>query len=91
MFHIRKGLDKDKKGEEDKNKKNESKEINAFMGVSTSISEDDCCMDTGATEHMCWNKNLFTTLKEIREDRKVKIRNRSVLEVKGVEEIRLNS
>ncbi|KAG5887299.1 hypothetical protein JTB14_007026 [Gonioctena quinquepunctata] len=41
-------------------------------------------MDTGASEHMCWDKRLFETLTESQMERKVKIGDGNMLDVAGI-------
>lgn len=54
---------------------------NAFIGCSGTIEVDDWCMDTGATEHMCWNRKLFNTIDKLKKERKVKIGDGKLLKV----------
>ncbi|KAG5866664.1 hypothetical protein JTB14_016898 [Gonioctena quinquepunctata] len=65
----------------EKNKKDESSIINAFVGASVKLLSDDWCMDTGASEHMCWDERLFETLTESQMERKVKIGDGNMLDV----------
>ncbi|KAG5872062.1 hypothetical protein JTB14_026756 [Gonioctena quinquepunctata] len=65
----------------EKNKTDESSDINAFVGASVKLLSDDRCMDTGASEHMCWDKRLFETLTESQMERKVKIGDGNMLDV----------
>ncbi|KAG5895417.1 hypothetical protein JTB14_029428 [Gonioctena quinquepunctata] len=71
----------------EKNKTDESSDINAFVGASVKLLSDDWCMDTGASEHMCWDKRLFETLTESQMERKVKIGDGNMLDVAGIGDV----
>lgn len=65
--------------------KDSNSEINAFMCSSTSSVERGIWyMDTGASEHMCCDKNLFESLGDKSYSSRVKVGNGTLLEVKGV-------
>lgn len=70
---------------------NDKSKFNAFIGsTSTNIEQTDWCMDTGASEHMCWDEHLFTALKRC-ESGTVKIGDGSSLEVKGIGTVQVQS
>lgn len=64
-------------------------DTNAFIGSSVQISGNDWCMDTGASEHMCWKKDVFVSFSETNVNRKVKVGNGSLLDVKGIGNVEL--
>lgn len=71
-----------KRTEKDDEKSNET---NAFMVFSKNIKNgNDWCLDTGASEHMCWNKDLFQDLIETKMKKQVKVGNGEKLPVEGV-------
>ncbi|KAK9687530.1 hypothetical protein QE152_g36191 [Popillia japonica] len=74
-----------------KGKRDVSPEENAFIGISKKLEASDWCMDTGASEHMSWERSLFKTLNTIQTEKKVKIGDGSVLEVTGIGNIEIGS
>jgi len=81
---------KNKESEMDKDTKADKKsEVNAFIGASTSLNSNDWCLDSGASEHMCNDKNLFETLKEEQAAGKIKIGDGTLLDVEGTGTVKL--
>lgn len=62
----------------------------AFVGGQP-LNETDWCMDSGASEHMCNNLNLFEQYDEVADRRKVKIGNGAFLKICGVGTIKLDA
>jgi len=83
---------KNKESEKDKDTKADNKsEVNAFIGASTSffLNSNDWCLDSGASEHMCNDKNLFETLKEEQAAGKIKIGDGTLLDIEGTGTVKL--
>lgn len=79
-----------RKNRERQDKKQEEKvETNAFIGTPKMLNDYDWCMDTGATEHMCRNKDMFEDMKMTEVNRKVKLGDGNLLEVKGIGTVRV--
>ncbi|XP_018372310.1 PREDICTED: uncharacterized protein LOC108767079, partial [Trachymyrmex cornetzi] len=81
-FRKTKENEKDKEIKQDKETENKSK-VNAFIGDNRSSNSKDWFMDTGASEHMCNDKKMFQIFCERQEIKKIKIDNRTLLDVKG--------
>lgn len=74
-----------KKGKEERNRKPKSDEYsNAFIGeLSSQMKPKDWVMDSGASEHMCWDESLFSGMIVKESDKNVKVGNGNILEVRG--------
>ncbi|KAG5875031.1 hypothetical protein JTB14_008140 [Gonioctena quinquepunctata] len=70
-------------------KRNKSPVSNAFVGYSENFNADDWCMDTGASEHMCWNDTFFENIVIVKKIRKVKVGDGNLLNVEGYGTVKL--
>lgn len=79
------------KNEKQQTSREENKiDSNAFMVYTGSKkNKNEWCLDTGASEHMCWNQDLFEELIEISYKKQVKVGNGEKLPVKGIGKITL--
>lgn len=69
----------------------DTKEVEAVALIGESnLSEKDWVLDSGASDHMCFNKNDFTYIDETM-DKKVKIGDGSYIEVKGMGKVKLKA
>lgn len=96
---------KNKKNQIDKEEMNQgSKSTQAFVGTSININEnvfttvgfadqniDTWWLDSGATEHMCFNQTLFNEINGLKIKKQVKVGNGTLLEVRGTGNIKLRS
>ncbi|KAH1024909.1 hypothetical protein HUJ05_009743, partial [Dendroctonus ponderosae] len=73
-----------KKNTKPRKQTNDPPDTNAFIGSSIQIGGNDWCMDTGALDYMCWKKDVFVTFSEANVNRKVKVGNGSLLDVKDI-------
>lgn len=69
--------------------RNEHQNYNAFVGSTVKPNADDWCMDSGASEHMCWDSKLFENMIPTNVDKMVKVGNGDMLKVKGVGQVSL--
>lgn len=80
-----------KKGKEGINSKqqeqSESSDTNAFMVYTEKLKTGDWCLDSGASEHMCWDKGLFNKINQLKIKKVVQVGNGHKLEVKGIGEV----
>lgn len=74
---------------DNKNDRNESGKDNAF--VTNFSDEKSWLVDTGASEHMCYDRNLFSTYTELSNVRKVVIGDGSELNAVGYGIIKLKA
>lgn len=81
-----KNKNKDTNQRNDKEKENES---NAFMVFGNKIKTNDWCLDSGASEHMSWNKNLFDKIYKMTTNKMVQVGNGEKLDVKGYGNIKI--
>ncbi|KAG5884955.1 hypothetical protein JTB14_026553 [Gonioctena quinquepunctata] len=58
---------------------------NAFVGCFENLKADDWCMDSGASEHMCWNENII----KVKKIRKVKVGDGNLLNMEGYGTVKL--
>lgn len=56
-----------------------------------SLNQSDWCMDSGASEHMCNDRDLFEQYSEITDERKVRIGDGSYLKILGIGKIKLEA
>ena len=59
-------------------------DTNAFMVSLENQNMDKWYLDSGASEHMCWNINLFDQIEKSKTQKKVKVGNGEPLDVKGM-------
>ncbi|KAG5889107.1 hypothetical protein JTB14_003910 [Gonioctena quinquepunctata] len=80
-----------RKGREENrtDKRNKSPVSNAFVGYSENFNADDWCMDTGASEHMCWNDTFFENISIVKKIRKLKVGDGNLLNVEGYGTVKL--
>lgn len=80
-----------KKKEEPSNKNPVKEEVehNAFMVYSDGVKSGDWYLDSGATEHMTWDRSLFEKMFEDRTPRMVQVGNGQTLEVRGYGNIKM--
>ena len=69
--------------------KPEENETNAFLVCSESLKSNDWCLDSGASEHMCWNKNMFDEIYKIETNKMVQFGNGQKIQAKGYGNINL--
>lgn len=72
-----------------RNDENKNYETNAFIGTVADEEANNWCMDTGASEHMCWDVALFEELVKTTSEKTVKVGNGEKIEIKGIGKIRL--
>lgn len=85
-FRKNKDVEHAKKNEKNRKtpgKKNDREVYNAFIGMEHRVQGGDWCMDTGASEHMCWDRSLFETLTE-KHGHSVTVGDGKEVQVKGV-------
>jgi len=57
---------------------------------TSNMSEKDWCLDSGASDHMCYDKSQFDNLEKV-EERRVKVGNGSCIDVQGMGKIKLQA
>lgn len=81
-----------KKGKElaSGSKKNDEPCVNnAFMVYTEKLRTGDWCLDSGASEHMCWEKSSFDHIHSLKVRKMVQVGNGQKLEVEGIGQITL--
>lgn len=64
---------------------------NGFIAGASGDREDCWYLDTGASRHMCWNRELFTELQEHSVHQSVVIGDGNVLDVKGIGKVNVQA
>lgn len=87
---VRKNKEGNQENKGMSSKKKEEPEVNAFMVNSkTNTKSHEWFLDSGASEHMSWNKELFQEMYKVKIPRMVQVGNGQKLEVRGYGKIKL--